>query len=123
MDQGIYSTRFVPVHELDDAIKSRMVSVYLASYDGSSEALFLRDLTNKDEVLLVYAAGELVGFTTVRVFEREWQGKCIRVVYSGDTVVERAHWGQQALAFAWISPHGRAQAGASRHSAVLVPAR
>jgi hypothetical protein len=106
MDQGIYSTRFAPVHELDDATKSRMASVYLESYDASSEALFLHDLANKDEVLLVYAAGELVGFTTVRVFEREWQGERIRVVYSGDTVIERAHWGQQALAFAWIARMG-----------------
>lgn len=106
MDQGVYSTRFVPVHELDDAIKSQMASVYLESYDASSEALFLRDLANKDEALLVYAAGELVGFTTVRVFEREWRGERIRVVYSGDTVIERAHWGQQALAFAWIARMG-----------------
>src|SRR5262249_37360328 len=26
--------------------------------------------------------------------------------YSGDTVVDRAHWGQQSLAFAWISRMG-----------------
>jgi len=42
----------------------------------------------------------------VRVFERDWHGQRIRVVYSGDTVVERAHWGQQALAFAWIARMG-----------------
>jgi hypothetical protein len=123
MDQGIYSTRFVPVHELDDATKSRMASVYLESYDASSEALFLRDLANKDEVLLVYAAGGLVGFTTVRVFEREWQGEHIRVVYSGDTIIERTHWGQQALAFAWISHMGalkREQPGAPLYWFLLV---
>lgn len=106
MDQSVYSTRFAPVLLLDAAIKSRMASIYLESYDASSEALFLSDLANKDEVLLVYAGGELVGFTTVRSFEREWQGRRIRVVYSGDTVIEQAHWGQQALAFAWIARMG-----------------
>jgi hypothetical protein len=77
-------------------------SLYLASYGGSDEALFLHDLHEKDEVPLVYAAGEIVGFTAVRVFEREWQAQRICVVYSGDTVVDREHWGHQALAFAWI---------------------
>jgi hypothetical protein len=110
MDQGVYTTSFVPAGALDDATKRRMASIYLAIYDGSSEALFLHDLAQKDEVLLVHAAGELVGFTTVRMFEREWQGDTVGVVYSGDTVVERAHWGQQALAFAWIERMGRLKA-------------
>jgi hypothetical protein len=107
MSQGIYSTRFVPVCALDPAIKRRMAGIYLSIYDGSSEALFLHDLANKDEALLVYAGNELVGFTTLRMFEREWEGRRIGVVYSGDTVVERHHWGQQALAFSWIGRMGR----------------
>lgn len=83
-----------------------MARIYLASYDGSSQALFFGDLATKGEVLLVHAADELIGFTTLRVFERQWQGLPIRVVYSGDTVIERAHWGQQSLASAWIARMG-----------------
>ena len=86
--------------------RSQMASLYLASYDGSSEERFRRDLAAKDEVLLLHAAGALVGFTAVRLFERFWQGRRIRIVYSGDTVVERAHWGQQSLAFTWIARMG-----------------
>jgi hypothetical protein len=106
MDQKVYSTRFVSLVALDETLKRRMASLYLASYDASSEALFLQDLSSKDEALLVYAANELVGFTTLRTFERDWQGQHICVVYSGDTVVDQAHWGQQALAFAWIGRMG-----------------
>lgn len=115
-DKGAYSTSFVPVAALDERLTRNMASLYLASYDGSSEALFLSDLAGKDEVLLVNAAGKLVGFTTLRVFERDWQGRRIRVVYSGDTVVEQAHWGQQALAFAWI-----ARMGALKHEQPETP--
>ena len=46
---------------------------------------------------------QIVGFTTLQVYDYLWQGSPIRVVYSGDTVVARAHWGQQALAFRWIA--------------------
>ena len=84
-----------------------MAEIYLTTYEGSSEALFLTDLAKKDEALLVHAGSELIGFTTVRLFERHWKGRRIGVVYSGDTVVERAHWGQQALAFAWIGRMGK----------------
>ena len=101
-----YSTAFLPVSALDLPLKRRMSELYLASYDGSNEALFLEDLSRKDEVLLVWASSVLVGFTTLRVFERDWKGQRIRVVYSGDTIVHRAHWGQQALAFAWIGRMG-----------------
>jgi hypothetical protein len=101
-----HSTAFVPVQELSETLRREMASLYLSIYDGTDEALFLHDLAKKDEALLVYDGGQLVGFTTMMMFEREWGGERIRVVYSGDTVIDRAHWGQQALAFDWISRMG-----------------
>jgi len=106
VDDDTYSASFAQVSTLDDRARDEMARIYLESYDGSSKRIFLGDLATKDEVLLVHAADQLVGFTTVRVFERTWQGHIIRAVYSGDTVIERAHWGQQSLAFAWISRMG-----------------
>lgn len=106
MDDSIYSTQFVAVGGLDEETRSRMARIYLDTYDGSSPAVFYNDLATKEEVLLVRAADQLVGFTSVRLFDREWRGRPIRVVYSGDTVIERAHWGQQSLAFAWITRMG-----------------
>src|SRR5882724_7103416 len=99
MAQDPYSTVFTSVPALDEAARREMASLYLDAYDGTSEALFFHDLSKKDEALLVYSGRQLVGFTTLLVLEREWRSEPIRVVYSGDTVVDRAHWGQQALAF------------------------
>lgn len=103
---GFYSTEFAAVADLDDAFRRRMARLYFSIYEASCEELFLSDLAKKNEVLLVYEGADLVGFSTLLVFEREWCGQRIRVVYSGDTVVDRAHWGQQALAFDWISRMG-----------------
>ncbi len=83
-----------------------MAAIYLDTYDGSTRATFLGDLSTKDEVLLVRFGGDLVGFTTLKIIDREWQGRPIRVIYSGDTVIQRSHWGQQTLAFAWITRMG-----------------
>jgi hypothetical protein len=102
----IYQTSFVAVSALSDALRCEMARLYLANYDGADESLFFSDLAKKQEVLVVHAGEQLAGFTTMRFFEREWRDRQIRVVYSGDTVVDRAHWGQQALAFDWISRMG-----------------
>ncbi|MDR1935323.1 MAG: hypothetical protein LBS49_07050 [Candidatus Accumulibacter sp.] len=91
---------------LDAALLERMAALYLAHYDGSSEALFCRDLREKDEVVLLYCAEELAGFSAFKCYTASWRGQPVRVVYSGDTVVARQHWGQQALAFAWITRMG-----------------
>ncbi len=101
-----YTTSFAAASALTEALKREMAGLYLANYDGTDEELFLSDLAKKDEVLLVHEADRLVGFTTMRFFEREWQSRTIRIVYSGDTIVDRAHWGQQALAFDWITRMG-----------------
>src|ERR1700692_2782486 len=103
---GQYSTSFAAVSALSDPLRKERASLYLGSYDGSSEALFLEDLTKKDEVLLVRDEGRLVGFTTMLVYEHDWHEGPVRVVYSGDTVVDRAHWGKPALPFDWISRLG-----------------
>lgn len=104
--QGEYLSRFVPVSRLESRQRLEMAHLYLSSYESTSASIFLRDLEAKDEALLVHAGEQLIGFTTLRVFERKWQGARLRVVYSGDTVVDRLHWGQQALAFAWIQRVG-----------------
>ena len=102
-----YATRIVPVPLLRATQRTAMAQLYLASYEATSESTFLRDLAVKDEALLLYSAGQLVGFTTLRFYERSWEGETRRIVYSGDTVVERDHWGQQSLAFAWIQRLGQ----------------
>jgi len=101
-----YSTTIKKISELDDTVRQQLVDLYLDYYAGSSESKVLTDLENKTEILLLYYNAILVGFTSLLVYSRQWQGNKIRIVYSGDTVVAREHWGQQALAFSWITRMG-----------------
>lgn len=101
-----YETFCKPVSILTSDERRAMANLYFAHYDGSDEEIFFNDLKNKTEVLIVLFGSVLVGFTTLQVYEREWKQTPVRIVYSGDTVVDRAHWGQQALAFAWITRMG-----------------
>ncbi|MDH5178839.1 MAG: hypothetical protein OEZ39_08820 [Gammaproteobacteria bacterium] len=101
-----YRTSFQEIAELDETIRQQLVALYLAYYDGSSAQQVLSDLTSKSEVLLLYWHNQLVGFTTLQIYPYAWQDRLIRIVYSGDTIVAREHWGQQALAFAWLAHMG-----------------
>lgn len=97
-----YRSTVVAIENLPSDIISRMVKLYLANYDGTSEALFRHDLAEKNDAILLFSETELVGFTTLLDYPVDHSGVPIRIVYSGDTIVERQHWGQQELAFAWI---------------------
>jgi hypothetical protein len=101
-----YLTVIKRISELDAALLQQLVALYLNYYDSSSEEKVISDLKEKTEILLLFHEGQLVGFTSSLVYSRQWRGKNIRIVYSGDTVVDRQHWGQQALAFAWITRMG-----------------
>lgn len=101
-----YQSIFKSISEFGQVELETMARLYLAHYDGSSLEQFKADLATKTEALLVYAGTELIGFTTLELYDRSVAGRWIRIVYSGDTVVDRAHWGQQALAFAWIARMG-----------------
>lgn len=103
---GEYTAYFRKVSDLTENDRREIVRIYLTYYDGNNETQILSDLRNKSEVLLIYCSDVLVGFTTLQVYECQWKGEEIRIVYSGDTIVDRAHWGQQALAFAWIARMG-----------------
>lgn len=94
------------IAELSNQERLAMQNLYLAHYAGCSSAQVQADLQDKDEAILVFFDGTLVGFTTLKVYPHHWAGQAIRIVFSGDTVVDRAHWGQQALAFAWIAKMG-----------------
>ncbi|MEN8180069.1 MAG: hypothetical protein ABFS39_15815, partial [Pseudomonadota bacterium] len=100
-------TDIIKIPNLEESILNAMSDIYLAHYDSSDAALFRNDLAGKSEALLVYKNQVLVGFTLYELYQRNWQGRPINIIYSGDTVVDRAHWGQQALAFSWIARAGQ----------------
>jgi hypothetical protein len=102
-----YRSDFRTISGVDRKTILAMAELYLAHYDGSSIERFETDLASKTEVLLVYSGEELIGFTTLELYEHHFAGQCINIVYSGDTIVHPAHWGQQTLAFAWISRIGQ----------------
>jgi len=66
-------------------------------YDKVDHDRFVSDLGEKKWVLMLEEEGALAGFTTLVAMEAAG----VRAVFSGDTIIDRAHWGEWELARAW----------------------
>jgi len=97
------AARIVSCDELDAATVQTMFALYASNYADVSEQIFRRDLEQKTDVLLLSDAAEkLRGFTTLETYSSNAAGRPVRVLFSGDTVVDPAYWGSPALALEWI---------------------
>lgn len=99
--------RVIPIKELLPGQEKEMARLYLSYYDNTNEDVFLRDLQAKHSVVLLHCEKKLVGFSTLLFYDFLWKGEKIRIVYSGDTIVEREYWGQVALPAAWLKYMGK----------------
>lgn len=66
-------------------------------YNEVDYSRFGTDLLAKDKVILIYREEKIVGFSTLKIFNFQWKGKVVRILFSGDTIVDFRSWGQLAL--------------------------
>jgi len=93
----------VPAASLNSDDVEEMFQIFSRYYIGVTRCLFERDLREKDSViLLVDDQCRIKGFSTARVIDLPAEFGHGRAIFSGDTVVEQSHWGDPALARAFI---------------------
>lgn len=94
-----------------------MYALFEAYYDCTSFALFAADLQEKSHVILftdgtpdsdTMKSGTLCGFSTLTLLQLP--GADWRVLFSGDTIIDHAHWGEQALALEFCRFAGQIKA-------------
>lgn len=96
-------SRTVPVASLDLRTRSAAFDLFRTAYANASRERFEHDLAEKQQIILLYdrATSELKGFSTVHVRDIECPTGPATVVFSGDTVIDRAYWGQKQLQLAF----------------------
>jgi hypothetical protein len=100
-EPGLQS-RIVPVAEITEAEACAMYQIFARHYDCVSPDKFHSDLAEKDCVLVLRdATGSVGGFSTQKLLRVSVGGFPVRAVFSGDTIVDRAHWGEQELGRCW----------------------
>lgn len=102
MSAKLYS-QIVPVKELTPETKSAMFQLFAACFAADRE-IFIQDLLDKQYVILLYESETeaLAGFTSLKIFDFEHEGRAMIVVYDGDTIIAPEHWGTTLLSKTWI---------------------
>lgn len=95
--------RVVPIQNLTDADITRMYAIMCKYYNSVLENDFRRDLSKKTCVVLLREIGTqmIQGFSTLLSIELKSHGRSVQCIYSGDTIVEEAFWGQRGLQLAF----------------------
>ncbi len=89
--------------ELSVASIDSMFELFDSHFENVSRGQFELDLARKNWVLLLHdVSGALAGFSTILFYESEKCGEPVSVVYSGDTIVDPAHWNSPAMSRSWI---------------------
>jgi hypothetical protein len=97
------SARLVERKCLTAQDRAAMLALMQRHYDNVQPAVFYRDLAEKRWVIVIRepAGGRLCGFSTQTILEAECDGQLIRALFSGDTIIDRQHWGDPALSHVW----------------------
>ncbi len=93
----------IPVDALSGSDRDRTYAILAEHFEGVTQPMFLRDLCEKQWaiVLRTRATGEIVGFSTQTLLSTTVAGRPVRVLFSGDTIVDRQHWGDTELIRVW----------------------
>jgi len=95
--------RLVPIDEVTSERRDAMFALMEQYYENVRRANFESDLDEKHWVIEVIdpATDTLCGFSTQMLLEAEVGGRPIKALFSGDTIIARAHWGDSALSHVW----------------------
>lgn len=91
----------IPVAQLRPECVGQMLRLMQTHYEGVSEGQFVRDLQAKQWVILLYEENGLCGFSTQVLFDFPHESRPTRIFFSGDTIIDKHHWGSLALPVAW----------------------
>jgi len=103
----------LPTTAIDAGQLVEMYHLMTMHYDAVEYDCFTADLMEKDRlILLLDRENAIQGFTTFMSYRVESPSThmLVQILYSGDTIIDRQHWGSQALAFEWLRQAGREKA-------------
>lgn len=93
---------------VNQRIVKRLFSLMEIHYDKMTFEQFQKDLLGKDFVGLIKDKQQVVqGFTTFVVNPKGTGTKEYSIVFSGDTIIAKEHWGSQIMMQGWCNTIGR----------------
>jgi len=104
-------SEIVPAMRLTTSDRRKLYELLERHYEHVSWVQFEADLLEKDAVIVLRdASGLPCGFSTQKVMHIIVDGIPGRAIFSGDTIIDPNHWGEQELGHAWCRYVGQVRA-------------
>jgi hypothetical protein len=96
--------KIVPIQSVSALDRKTMLSLYQNYYDMGDVSDFDRDFLQKDHVIVLLdkLTDEIKGFSTQKMLKHNIDGRNYIGVFSGDTIVDKAYWGDPALSLGFF---------------------
>jgi hypothetical protein len=103
------TSQVLPVQEIDADFTAKLYLLFAAHYDYVTAGRFEADLAEKDFIVVLRDAenGDPRGFSTQQVLRTQIDGEPVRALFSGDTIIDPAYWGEQELVRGWCRVVGQ----------------
>ena len=100
---GKLKAKVLSIESIGASMQNDMWILFNRYYADVTRERFDQDLAAKSMVIMLLDTGDksVQGFSTVEIYNRKIQGKLIRAIYSGDTIISKGYWGQSALSVAF----------------------
>jgi len=97
------TAELVEVSQLSAEQRDAMFALMDRHYVNVRRSIFDADLDEKQWVILVSEPGQdrVCGFSTQMLLDVAVEGRPVKTLFSGDTIIDRDHWGDQSLAHVW----------------------
>ena len=93
----MFKETIIEITELTDVQRSQMFELMTLHYNNCDRTTFFSDLIDKEGVLLLSDdTGKIVGFSTYKITNAQINGEDIRVLFSGDTIMDSVLWGSRS---------------------------
>lgn len=91
------NARLYEVNKLTPKHIEGMWVLFEQYYTDIEYSRFMSDLNGKSHVILLEDDKRVIGFTTIKTRDLTHEGRKVKVIFSGDTIVHRDYWGQRWL--------------------------
>lgn len=97
-------TRYQPLDKITVQDIRAMFKVFCRYYENTSLEQFMADLGKKAGAFIIRRKADdaIVGFSTLGIYPMEVDGRRIRGIFSGDTILEKEYWGHRAMNAAFV---------------------
>jgi hypothetical protein len=77
--------------------EERLFRLHACFFRNLDRGVFHGDLREKDWVITVSDGQEFVAFSTIRLYPETVDGRAVRILFSGDTIVHPEYWSRNLL--------------------------